>query len=60
MFFWIYKVLNLYDLAYFMTGKSYLKPFDRINFVRSGEVNHLLTEVFVEQPLASPGSANYK
>ena len=42
--------------------KSYLKPFGRGSFVKSGEekdelVNEWVTKVFVEQPLASHGSA---
>ena len=44
--------------------KLYLKPFGRGGAVKLWEekddsLNELMTRLFVEQPLASPGSANY-
>ena len=51
------------NIVYFMTGKNHLKPFGvgadgsrRVSYL----LTHQITKVFVEQPLASPGSANLK
>ena len=48
----------------FLSWKSYLYSFGRGGALKLWEekdqsLNEWITEVFVEQPLASPGSANY-
>ena len=62
MSFRIYNVLNLNNIVYFITGKVISKPLGRGGAVKVGEekdesLTHLMTTVFVEQPLALPLSA---
>ena len=51
--FWIYKVLDHYDHLGVAAPKSCGRK--RLTDL----INNSVTEVFVEQPLASPGSAKY-
>ena len=58
-------LIKIYHILFY-TWKSYLKPFRRGGAVKLWEekddlINELINyEVFVEQPLASPGSAKLR
>ena len=63
--FCIYKVLDHYDIVYFKTGRTISNHLGVAAPKSCGRkrltdlINQSVTEVFEEQPLASPGSAKH-